>query len=195
MSDKEMAMIKSLAKPRLRRATVQNPVTGVLEFAHYRVSKSAWLKDEDHPVIKRVCQRISDVTGLSMETAEELQIANYGVGGQYEPHFDYSRKSDFGKFDDEVGNRIATFLTYMSNVEQGGSTVFLHPGIAVRPIKGSAVFWYNLLPSGAGDERTRHAACPVLTGVKWVSNKWIHERDQEFRRSCKTNIKADNRIF
>ncbi|XP_078483537.1 prolyl 4-hydroxylase subunit alpha-1-like [Ciona intestinalis] len=195
MSDKEIAMIKSLAKPRLRRATVQNPVTGVLEFAHYRVSKSAWLKDEDHPVIKRVCQRISDVTGLSMETAEELQIANYGVGGQYEPHFDYSRKSDFGKFDDEVGNRIATFLTYMSDVEQGGSTVFLHPGIAVRPMKGSAVFWYNLLPSGAGDERTRHAACPVLTGVKWVSNKWIHERDQEFRRTCKTNIKADNRIF
>lgn len=24
----------------------------------------------------------------------------------------------------------------------------------------------------------------MLSGVKWVSNKWIHERGQEFRRSC-----------
>jgi len=45
--------------------------------------------------------------------------------------------------------------------------VFLHPGISVKPIKRSAVFWYNLFPSGAGDLRTKHAACPVLVGVKW----------------------------
>jgi len=58
-------------------------------------------------------------------------------------------------------------LFQLSNVDYGGSTVFLHPGVAVPPIKGSAAFWYNLFPSGAGDLRTRHAACPVLTGVKW----------------------------
>lgn len=28
-----------------------------------------------------------------MDTAEELQIANYGIGGQYEPHFDFARVS------------------------------------------------------------------------------------------------------
>ena len=33
--------------------------------------------------------------------------------------------------------------------------------------QGSAVFWYNLFPSGEGDYRTRHAACPVLVGNKW----------------------------
>jgi hypothetical protein len=27
-------------------------------------------------------------------------------------------------------------------------------------------------------------ACPVLIGNKWVANKWIHERGQEFRRPC-----------
>lgn len=37
---------------------------------------------------------------------------------------------------------------------------------------------------GEGDLRTRHAACPVLLGVKWVSNKWIHEKGQEFTRPC-----------
>jgi len=55
------------------------------------------------------------------------------------------------------------------------------------PIRGSAVFWHNILPSGNGDFRTRHAACPVLYGQKWVSNKWILERGQEFRRPCALN--------
>jgi len=26
--------------------------------------------------------------------------------------------------------------------------------------------------------------CPVLIGNKWIANKWIHERGQEFRRPC-----------
>ncbi|KAL3111251.1 hypothetical protein niasHT_014305 [Heterodera trifolii] len=28
------------------------------------------------------------------------------------------------------------------------------------------------------------AACPVLSGFKWVANKWLHERGQEFIRQC-----------
>uniref|UniRef100_A0A672FWY3 procollagen-proline 4-dioxygenase n=2 Tax=Salarias fasciatus TaxID=181472 RepID=A0A672FWY3_SALFA len=185
VSDKEMEKVKELAKPRLRRATISNPVTGVLETAHYRISKSAWLGAFEHPVVDKINQRIEDVTGLDVSTAEDLQVANYGVGGQYEPHFDFGRKDEPDAFEElGTGNRIATWLLYMSDVQAGGATVFTDVGAAVWPKKGSAVFWYNLFPSGEGDYRTRHAACPVLLGNKWVSNKWIHERGQEFRRRC-----------
>ncbi|XP_051956613.1 prolyl 4-hydroxylase subunit alpha-2-like isoform X2 [Xyrauchen texanus] len=183
LSDEEIEKIKELAKPKLARATVRDPKTGVLTVAHYRVSKSAWLEGEDDRVIARVNQRIEDITGLSVDTAELLQVANYGVGGQYEPHYDFSRRP----FDNNLkvdGNRLATYLNYMSDVEAGGATVFPDFGAAIWPRKGTAVFWYNLFKSGEGDYRTRHAACPVLVGSKWVSNKWIHERGQEFRRSC-----------
>ncbi|XP_046712343.1 prolyl 4-hydroxylase subunit alpha-1b isoform X3 [Silurus meridionalis] len=207
ISDYEIGKVKELAKPRLRRATISNPVTGVLETAPYRISKrratvhdpatgklttaqyrvckSAWLTSDEHPVIERINQRIEDVTGLNMLTAEELQVANYGVGGQYEPHFDFGRKDEPDAFKElGTGNRIATWLFYMSDVAAGGATVFTDVGAAVWPKKGTAVFWYNLFPSGEGDYSTRHAACPVLVGNKWVSNKWVHERGQEFRRPC-----------
>ncbi|XP_049420450.1 prolyl 4-hydroxylase subunit alpha-1-like [Epinephelus fuscoguttatus] len=185
VSDAEMEKVKELAKPRLRRATVHDPQTGKLTTAHYRVSKSAWLGAFEHPVVDRINQRIEDITGLDVTTAEELQVANYGVGGQYEPHFDFGRKDEPDAFEElGTGNRIATWLLYMSDVQAGGATVFTEVGAAVWPKKGTAVFWYNLHPSGEGDFLTRHAACPVLVGNKWVSNKWIHERGQEFRRRC-----------
>lgn len=185
VSEREMEKVKELAKPRLRRATVHDPQTGKLTTAHYRVSKSAWLGASEHPLVDKINQRIQDVTGLDVSTAEDLQVANYGVGGQYEPHFDFGRDDEPDAFEElGTGNRIATWLLYMSDVQAGGATVFTDVGASIKPKKGSAVFWYNLYRSGEGDYRTRHAACPVLVGNKWVSNKWIHERGQEFRRRC-----------
>lgn len=87
MYDNEIEIIKRIAKPRFKRATVQNHKTGELEVAHYRISKSAWLKDEEHQVVRSVVQRTADMTGLTMATAEELQVVNYGIGGHYEPHY------------------------------------------------------------------------------------------------------------
>ncbi|XP_076073308.1 prolyl 4-hydroxylase subunit alpha-2-like isoform X1 [Mytilus galloprovincialis] len=185
ISDYELAVIKSIATPKLGRATVHNAKTGKLEFAHYRVSKSAWLRPDDDIVVQRVNRRISAVTKLEMDTAEDLQIANYGIGGHYEPHFDFARKEESNAFKGlNTGNRIATWLSYMSDVEAGGATVFPYIGVKIFPKRGMAAFWYNLYKNGDGIYDTRHAACPVLVGTKWVSNKWIHERGQEFRRPC-----------
>ncbi|KAF2356993.1 Prolyl 4-hydroxylase alpha-subunit N-terminal [Trinorchestia longiramus] len=191
LSDEEIASIKRLALPRFKRATVQNYKTGALETASYRISKSAWLKEEDDVTVAKVNKRIASITGLEMSTAEELQVANYGVGGHYEPHYDYARREEKDAFKSlGTGNRIATFLFYMSEVTGGGATVFPQIETALWPRKGSAAFWYNLYPNGEGDPLTRHAACPVLLGEKWVSNKWIHERGQELIRRCDVDRNA-----
>ncbi|XP_017489729.1 PREDICTED: prolyl 4-hydroxylase subunit alpha-1-like, partial [Rhagoletis zephyria] len=185
MSDAEAEVIKALAAPKLKRATVQNYFTGNLETAKYRISKSAWLTDRDHHVVARISRRVQAITDLDLSTAEELQVVNYGIAGQYEPHYDFARREEKNAFKSlGTGNRIATWLNYMSDVEAGGATVFTQLGVTVWPKKNSAAFWYNLHKSGDGDLLTRHAACPVLLGSKWVSNKWIHERGQEFRKKC-----------
>jgi prolyl 4-hydroxylase len=57
------------------------------------------------------------VTSLNMQTAEELQVGNYGLGGHYEPHYDFARKDEVNAFQSlGTGNRIATWLNYVSNL-------------------------------------------------------------------------------
>ena len=64
------------------------------------------------------------------------------------------------------GNRIATWLSYASDVELGGATVFPWAEVTIFPKKGSAAFWYNLHRNGKPHQMTRHGACPVLVGTK-----------------------------
>ncbi|GBM54730.1 Prolyl 4-hydroxylase subunit alpha-1 [Araneus ventricosus] len=172
ISDKDIELFKKIALPRLARATVTNPKTGALETATYRVSKSAWFKDKVHPRIAHASQFVKEITGLETNTAEELHIINYGIGGHYEPHFDFKREGEVDGFARlGTGNRIATWIYYLSDVDAGGA-------------KGSAA-WYNLKMNG-DDLNTIHCM-PVLSGSKWVGNKWLHELNNEFRRKCSLN--------
>ncbi|XP_046858878.1 prolyl 4-hydroxylase subunit alpha-2-like isoform X2 [Xenia sp. Carnegie-2017] len=181
----EIEDLKAISEPQLSRATVHNPTTGVIEFASYRISEFAWLNDEDGHTVAKINARLGAVTQLDVTTAEGLQVQNYGMAGQYAPHFDFSRESELKlikSFGD--GNRIATALLYMNKAEAGGATVFPYVGARLKPSEGDLVFWHNLMRSGDGDFRTRHAGCPIISGTKWVANKWFHERGQEFKRPC-----------
>lgn len=53
---------------------------------------SGWLYPQDDALgyVARIDQRLEDVTGLTVTTAEPLQVLNYGIAGQYQPHFDFN---------------------------------------------------------------------------------------------------------
>ncbi|XP_077358212.1 prolyl 4-hydroxylase subunit alpha-1-like isoform X2 [Festucalex cinctus] len=185
VSDDDMAIIRGVAKPKLMRSKVRDAKAEQSYTVQTRISQNAWLNDSVHERVTRLVRKMGVITGLETSTAEDWQVANYGVGGQYEPHIDFQGDDVPEPYANlGTGNRIATFLVYISNVPAGGATVFPRVGAVAWPIMGSAVFWYNLLLSGKGDYLTQHAACPVLVGSKWVANKWLHERGQEFRRRC-----------
>ena len=60
------------------------------------------------------------------------------------------------------GDRIATWMYYFETPEKGGETVFPRIGIKVKAFKRSALFWYNLSPSGHNDWRTLHVYFLVI---------------------------------
>ncbi|XP_073220003.1 probable prolyl 4-hydroxylase 9 isoform X2 [Cicer arietinum] len=87
---------------------------------------------------------------------------------------------------------MASFLLYLTNVEDGGETMFPFEngsnmdgsygyedcvGLRVKPRQGDGLLFYSLLPNGTIDQTSLHGSCPVIKGEKWVATKWI--RDQE----------------
>ncbi|CAB3223337.1 unnamed protein product [Arctia plantaginis] len=138
-----------------------------------RISKVAWLLDTDSDVSARIERRIAHMTGLIMGEMGEFQVVNYGIGGYYKSHFDFST---------------------MTDVAQGGATVFPELGVRLLPVKGTAAFWFNLHPSLEGDYAMLHAACPVLQGDKWVCSKFVNKEDQMFTRPCNLEYQEEGFI-
>ncbi|CAO1333226.1 unnamed protein product [Diamesa hyperborea] len=194
VSDNEIEELKQISKLTLSSAKIDQD-----EFADVakRLAKVAWYEDEDNEIVARLSRRVEDMTGLTTSTAESLQIQNYGIGGHYQPHFDFILSYEKQLIDEsfDYGNRVATVLFYLSDVEKGGATVFPSLKIKIPARKGTAAFWFNLQNSGDGEYLTRHAACPVLVGSKWVANKWLHEQGQEFLRPCDLKYKSVNENY
>lgn len=187
VSNYEAEKIKAFAAPWLHRSVV---ASGEKQAeAEYRISKSAWLKDTVDPIIRNIDVRIAAATGLNVQPpyAEYFQIVNYGIGGHYEPHFDHATSPKSPLYRTKTGNRMATFMIYLSPVDVGGSTAFIYANFSTPVEKNAAIFWWNLHRNGEGNEDTLHAGCPVLVGNKWVANKWIHDYGQEFNRPCSLN--------
>ena len=96
---------------------------------------------------------------------EMFQVANYGIGGQYTKHWDAAGEGGpiHDGFDEE-GDRIQTFMAYLSDVEAGGATAFPMLGMSVWPKKGDAITWYNMQANGQQDKLMAHGGCPVIKG-------------------------------
>ncbi|KAH8362858.1 hypothetical protein KR084_001982 [Drosophila pseudotakahashii] len=185
VSTKDSELLQRTARPRIKRSTVYSlGGSGGSTAAAFRTSQGASFNYSRNAVTKLLSQHMADFSGLDMDYAEDLQVANYGIGGHYEPHWDSFPENHVYQEEDLHGNRIATGIYYLSDVEAGGGTAFPFLPLLVTPEMGSLLFWYNLHPSGDQDYRTKHAACPVLQGSKWIANVWVRERHQDKVRPC-----------
>jgi prolyl 4-hydroxylase len=76
----------------------------------------------------------------------------------------------------------------LNDVEEGGGTKFNYLDITVQPKKGSAVLWPSVLDESPEDKdgRTDHEALPVVKGVKYGANAWIHNRNykEAYAHNC-----------
>ncbi|GJY29076.1 probable prolyl 4-hydroxylase 10 [Tanacetum coccineum] len=171
-SQEECEYLINLAKPHMVKSTVVDSDTGKSTDSRVRTSSGTFLARGRDKTIRTIEKRIADFTFLPVEHGEGLQILHYEVGQKYEPHYDY--------FQDEFntkngGQRMATVLMYLSDVEEGGETVFPSAkgnisavpwwnelsecgkeGLSVKPKMGDALLFWSMRPDASLDPSSLH---------------------------------------
>jgi len=183
LTHKEADHLIALATPFLTTSLVSDDDTGELMLSKERTSTSTFLNRTQDDVIKAIEERIAQITYLPVENQEPFEVLHYGLHQKAQDHYDY--------FHDNVsiangGQRVATALMYLADVEKGGETAFFDPDVTwsdkhclakaayhVKPRKGDVLLFWNAQPDGSVDTYSLHGSCPVTKGDKWTATKWI----------------------
>jgi len=178
LTHKECDTLVALAMPTFVRsqvaaangATQQNS-----KVDNVRTSSGAWISREDKAV-DALTGRVSYISNLPRNHGEAIQILQYQIGQEYKPHYDYFDPAVYSAaYLENGGQRMASCLTFLSDVEEGGETTFPVPGIDVKPLKGAAVMWWNTYTNGTLDPTSAHGGKPVIKGTKYAAVQWMRQ--------------------
>ncbi|KAK2408763.1 putative prolyl 4-hydroxylase [Trifolium repens] len=189
LTKEECEHLINISKPTMQKSSVIDNKTGKSVDSSVRTSSGTFLRRGHDQIVTNIEKRISDVTFIPVENGEAFNVLHYEVGQMYVPHPDYF----MDKFNTiHGGQRIATMLMYLSNVEEGGETVFpaakgnissvpwwnelsdcAKKGLSIKPKMGDALLFWSMKPDGTPDPSSLHGACPVIKGDKWSCTKWM----------------------
>ena len=132
----------------------------------------------DMPANLRLRTVVAAFAGIPEENIEATQVLRYEPGQFYRAHPDYfweGQKEHLSR----GGQRFATVLTWLNDVESGGETGFPSAAdgpIRLSPVRGSSILFYSLKVDGAVDYTSMHEAYPPNNGsMKWVAVNWIRQ--------------------
>jgi prolyl 4-hydroxylase len=178
LASEECDQLIELSRGKLARSSVVNAATGSYDVHPHRTSAGTHFERGENELIRRIEARIAELVEIPVERGEPLQILHYQPGGEYRPHFDYFDPAHPGN--EAVlkhgGQRVATLVMYLNDVEAGGSTVFPEVGLDVLPRRGHAVYFAYTTEEGQLDKRSLHGGSPVSAGEKWIATKWFRQR-------------------
>ncbi|GGX78099.1 2-oxoglutarate-dependent dioxygenase [Massilia dura] len=176
-SPEECDGVVALARVRLQPSATLSPTTGENQVKDHRTSQGAFLDDADEPLLQRLNRRIAEIMHQPVAHGEALHVLHYGVGAEYKPHHDYFDPANpgFAGTLKRGGQRVATLIVYLNDVEEAGDTVFPKLALSIVPKKGSAVYFEYVNGDGQLDEASLHGGAPVERGEKWVATKWVRQ--------------------
>ncbi|XP_068324422.1 probable prolyl 4-hydroxylase 9 isoform X3 [Pyrus communis] len=107
---------------------------------------------------------------------EALNVLRYEIGQKYDSHYDAFNPMEYGQ---QKSQRFASFLLFLSNVEEGGETMFPFEngaemgmsydykkciGLKIMPKQGDGLLFYSVFRNGTIDPTSLHGSCPVSKG-------------------------------
>ncbi len=178
LSDEECDALVAHCEPRLERSEVVSDAEGNVGTYPTRTSLGVMLQRGETQLIAGIEARLEALAHWPVACSEGLQVVRYDVRDEYQAHFDWIDPNLPGlqQHLQHGGQRVATFILYLSNVEAGGTTSFPSLGLEIVPRKGAALFFVNTDSHLVPDELTLHAGNPVMKGIKFVANKWLRQR-------------------
>jgi prolyl 4-hydroxylase len=179
LSQEECEQMIALSKPKMNQSTTVDDLSGKAELHKNRTSYGTYFKINETSFIKRIDRRISELMQMPVINGEGFQILNYQKGGEYKPHFDYFPIELTGSkvHVSRGGQRVATLILYLNNVEQGGETIFPKINLKITPKQGNAVYFAYTNSKNQVDPLTLHGGCPVSKGEKWIATKWMRQNE------------------
>ncbi|KAH8892557.1 2OG-Fe(II) oxygenase family oxidoreductase [Thozetella sp. PMI_491] len=196
MDDREIAYLLDLVKEGFTPSMVTAGDSGLSFNQTVRRSQTAFLPETDI-VCQCLTRRMKSLLGnVQHEEVEALQVVKYEEGGdRFRMHADWfdpaPREKSAKDGSVRQSNRLGSIFAYLEDDCTRGETYFPEipsvsasadgskfaipedgKGLLVKPRRGNAVFWNNLLADGAGDTRTVHAGLQVESGTKIGLNIW-----------------------
>ncbi|KAJ6385623.1 hypothetical protein OIU77_028746 [Salix suchowensis] len=134
--------------------------TGTLHFIEKKIAKATMIPLSHG---EKWYEAISNLDVSHGFRKEAFNILRYEIGQKYDSHYDAFNPDEYGP---QSSQRAASFLLYLSNVEEGGETVFPFEndsavssgfdykqcvGLKVKPRQGDGLLFYSLFPNGTID--------------------------------------------
>ncbi|XP_065875572.1 probable prolyl 4-hydroxylase 9 [Euphorbia lathyris] len=163
----------------LRKGETAESTKGIRTSSGMFISAS----EDKSGILDAIEEKIARVTMLPRANGEAFNVLRYELGQKYDSHYDAFDPAEYGP---QKSQRVATFLLYLSSVEEGGDTMFPIEngdddnyefqkciGMQLKPRQGDGLLFYSLFPNNTIDVTSLHGSCPVIKGEKWVATKWI----------------------
>jgi len=161
----------------------------------YSLSRTSYTANLIHndPTVQTIHKRISKYLGINLKKGESLQGQRYEAGQYFKDHQDYFKGEHYNMNCLASGNRTYTFMLYLNDNFEGGSTNFPHLNKEIKAETGKALVWNNL-QHGIPNEYMTHSGTEVISGTKYIITSWWRENQwdggqdiKEYEKKLKSN--------
>lgn len=150
----------------------ENSGTELRRHAGRSNSEASFEIDGSDVVLSVLHDRIARASGVPVENFEVGKLLHYKPGETFELHSDFLQPGMHEEIEAR-GQRVATFLVYLSDDYDGGETEFSEANFKFKARKGDALMFLNVDANGAPDLMSMHAGLPPTRGEKWVLSQWL----------------------